>query len=80
MEFHELKEKDFGFTISAEQEYLLSVESEEQTSTSNAGRCEIVTIRVYPNGEQIHSSRVIISSNPSLHTQPIIIYIKGASK
>ena len=80
MELHELREKDFGFTPSAEEEYLLSLESEEQNSTHSAGRCEIITIRVYPNGEQVHSSKVIISSNPSLHTQPIIIHIGGIRK
>jgi len=78
--FYELKDIDFGFSASAEDEYLLSVESEEQTSTSTAGRCEILTIRVYPNGEQVHSSKVIISSNPSLHSQPIIIHIGGIRK
>lgn len=80
MNFQDLKDIDFGFSPSAEDEYLLSVESEVKTSTHTAGRCEIITIRVYPNGEQVHSSKVIISSNPSLHSQPIIIYIKGASK
>ena len=78
--FYELKEIDFGFSPSAEEEYLMGLDSEEQNSTHTAGKCEIITIRVYPNGEQVHSSKVIISSNPSLHSQPIIIHIGGIRK
>jgi hypothetical protein len=79
MDLRELAQHFATITHSAEEEYLLSLDSED-TSTSTAGRCEIITIKIYPNGEQVHSSKVIISSNPSLHSQPIIIHIGGIRK